>query len=440
MNYEIAKLTNTDSKQLISKIKQTRAPKLGEILNLFTMTEEAEEKALFNSTEKDFTLRILENHLFPKKINSNQLNKFYHLLKNKDPNYSLKRKYLKEAKVESNEEGNFRLTLSKSFYQNLISKGEVKFNDKKIIDMTNKINKEFSKRKKNNIFSLVISKTPVIEDNSNFLGSIKDHNNKVTLEEIESMNLITENTDKTFISKKNYKGGLKSLEKLVPEFFNKSPQKRKVSTQISKTNETMSMEDEENESEKSNIIKEEEYKDISHLKIENKTNFYSQIDNNIFKITPKYNECEAIIRIRNGIHNTKLMDSIHNCITTSDIKTERKNVKIFLPNRHSIKNSSINSQEQKNTNDTKNIQLRLPQLTNRKNRIDNINKQSTPVNYGNFFSLENKKWEMHKEDYSKSIVDVISNITKRRVKDFSKFNPEYKTFKNIELQTLNKKK
>lgn len=60
------------------------------------------------------------------------MSKFYHLLKNKEPNYSYKRKYLKNTQLVTDDEGKFRLTLPKSFYLDMVNKNSLKISNKKL--------------------------------------------------------------------------------------------------------------------------------------------------------------------------------------------------------------------------------------------------------------------------------------------------------------------
>ena len=78
-----------------------RAPKLGELLNIFHTSEEVENKKMFEVKEKDYNMRMIESHIFPKRHSIEFLNKLYNLLKNKDPNYYLKRKYINHANFEN---------------------------------------------------------------------------------------------------------------------------------------------------------------------------------------------------------------------------------------------------------------------------------------------------------------------------------------------------
>lgn len=57
--------TNTRTSSITSKLKLQRAPKLGEILNLYSISKEVEQKLLFETTEKNYTMRMLESHIFP---------------------------------------------------------------------------------------------------------------------------------------------------------------------------------------------------------------------------------------------------------------------------------------------------------------------------------------------------------------------------------------
>lgn len=90
-----------------------RAPRLGELLDLFHISKEMEEKKLFQEKEKDYGLRMIENHAFPKTYTDEYKEKLFSLLKSKESNYYLKRKYLLNTDYSINDEGNCRLTLSK---------------------------------------------------------------------------------------------------------------------------------------------------------------------------------------------------------------------------------------------------------------------------------------------------------------------------------------
>lgn len=109
-----------------------RAPRLGEVLDLFHVSKEMEEKKLFLEKEKDYGLRMIENHAFPKYYSNEYKDKLFGLLKYKDSNYYLKRKYLMNTDYSVKEDGLCRLTLSKSFYRHLTEKGEINLNSKRI--------------------------------------------------------------------------------------------------------------------------------------------------------------------------------------------------------------------------------------------------------------------------------------------------------------------
>ena len=131
-----------------------RAPKLGELLNIFHTSEEVENKKMFEVKEKDYNMRMIESHIFPKRHSIEFLNKLYNLLKNKDPNYYLKRKYINHANFENNENGKFRLTLSKSFYKKLVSEGEINIYSKRVVSLLNEnIAKKQQENNKDNISS-----------------------------------------------------------------------------------------------------------------------------------------------------------------------------------------------------------------------------------------------------------------------------------------------
>lgn len=115
-----------------------RAARLGEILNLFYTSEEVENKKLFEGREKDYAIRMIENNIFPKKFTQEHQSKLTNLLKNKDCNYSVKRKFMKNTCLETNEDGKFRLTLNRSFYRKLIEKGEINLKSRKVMDNLNR--------------------------------------------------------------------------------------------------------------------------------------------------------------------------------------------------------------------------------------------------------------------------------------------------------------
>jgi len=170
-----------DQRRKLIDIKKNRAPKLCEILNLFTISEEAENREL-KSINNNYELKRIEYN-FIKKTNQNikLKNNFFHLLKSNDPNYIIKKQNLKETYLVSDENGNFRMTLPKEFYKNLYKNQKLNYNNRIICKFKNENNSKYPNTTKNkrNEFEVL----PNLKE-SNFMKSfneifLQDYNNKL---------------------------------------------------------------------------------------------------------------------------------------------------------------------------------------------------------------------------------------------------------------------
>ena len=95
--------------------------KIGEILSFISnrdIDKIQNEMDLFRKKEKSYHIKMIENHLFPKKYTYNHISKLSNLLKVKDNNYLIKRKNIDKTVFKIDKKtNNLHLTLSESFYK-----------------------------------------------------------------------------------------------------------------------------------------------------------------------------------------------------------------------------------------------------------------------------------------------------------------------------------
>lgn len=124
-------LNISQQKKKLMEIKKERAPKLTEILNLYTISEEAEKRELRKSINNNYELKRIEHNFNMKtKPNAKFIKNYFNLLKNSDSNYLIKKKYLKDTILVSDEKGIFRMTLPKELYKDLYENQKINYNER----------------------------------------------------------------------------------------------------------------------------------------------------------------------------------------------------------------------------------------------------------------------------------------------------------------------
>lgn len=336
------------------------------------------------------------------------MSKFYHLLKNKEPNYSYKRKYLKNTQLVTDDEGKFRLTLPKSFYLDMVNKNSLKISNKKL-RLISQSESHNSNPKFKNIYKSLASlakgernETQPSHQKSNYINAITEylnttisrintqednsfdnkekHNNIVetqysciftpksdivSLKNLcelaeENMNL---NKKVTEIKKRNSVKFLRinkesideqnSLKRLVPEFFN-SPLKKRKSSMINMSDKDSQMLTKENEAEDESSDENLNTSKTSFnlQKMSKNKNIYS----NLFQTEPNKPTNMSKSRIKNTVDEVdtdieRIKNLIRNKKIIDQIKTAESTNELMYSSEYRSKHAKPNAGSQNTRNE-----------------------------------------------------------------------------------------
>lgn len=402
-----------------------RAPKIGELLNLFHITEEVENKKLFETKEKNYSLRMIENHIFPKKTSEEHKRKLFNLLKRKEPNYHIKRKYLKFANIESDKEGQFRLTLSKSFYKQLSNKGEINLQSKRLL---NTINENIHKKEvidikgytKNPFLPIIdniaLYKKQSILNNSHFNQALKemiidgnydDYNEDIIIEDNKGRNDINESQEKednytksesnivdyeAYISKKTRQVGSSNKSDSNP--YNQlsiSSLNKKNSTKENDRNSFkinyMNLNNEDFESKEHSIPK-SRHSTVLYSNTKKSSSIVNGVKNPL-ELTRKHTTNSSLeVNLFNKINEAFEINSKHTKYKKEKTFKNKTNLRDIVPEFYAFENTKENNKENDSDSDDNEIyNIHINKNNNSNRNVSKINKN--PLNVIDEYSQNN---------------------------------------------------
>lgn len=368
--------------------------------------------------------------MLKKLIKINNRNRYYHLLTNKDINYSLKRKYLNDTLLVVDNKGDFRVTLSKQFYINLAKNGKLKFNHKKtkhlVISNKEKSNNFYNK---NNPFILsTLNNISINKNKLKILGenyhSYKIKNNK----EQDAPNIYKYKTNfqKALIDINYNYNNINILNSSNMHENNKNNviTNSRLKTQIHDSNNA----DKKNKNFFKNIFTETKNKSFLNKLKSNK--FIKHLDNNYninSNINSAYNEFKKyLFKVINSLDNDNLEKTQYNKnkqIEYHKVNSLNNTIKekhldlIDKTNKHITEYEEYSD----NSNSSTNFKLKIKQKLHDKRSLNY--KENNNFNNNNNDKLYNKINCIHEMNKSK---DIVKNLVLQKNKSILKNIEFYK--------------